>query len=136
MRVGLVVAGVLLVAGCGSSGQSADTVATTPPPMASAAPTTASAAPATTSDAPTTDAPVGFTCAQVGGVFVPHGTDGRGDCEPATQRAACHTAPADQDPNYIGELTMSPPFAQGTIDNPILIGMSSNADCWINPLAH
>jgi hypothetical protein len=66
-------------------------------------------------------------------VFVAHGTDGRGDCEPADPRPACHVPPAQQDGNYLAVLTMTPPFPGGTIDSPFLIGMASNADCWKRP---
>lgn len=69
----------------------------------------------------------------MGGVFVAHGTDGRGDCESADSRAKCHVPPAQQDSNYLAELTMTPPFPQGTIDSPFLIAMASNADCWKQP---
>ena len=76
---------------------------------------------------------MGFTCDQVGGVFVPHGTDGRGDCEPADPRASCHVTPAAQGPDYLANLTMSPPFPGGTVNYVFLIKMASNADCWKLP---
>lgn len=90
-------------------------------------------APAPASDTPSAEPAAGLTCAQVGGVFVKHGTDGRGDCEPADPRPHCHVPPAQQDGNYVAVLTMTPPFADGTIDSPFLIGMASNADCWKLP---
>jgi hypothetical protein len=83
--------------------------------------------PALSPGAPT---PPGLSCTDVGGVFVAHGTDGRGDCMSADRRPKCHVAPADQDANYLAEITMTPPFPNGTIDNPELIGMASNKDCW------
>ncbi len=83
-----------------------------------------------------------LTCADVGGVFVAHGTDGRGDCEPADPRHKCHIPPDQQDAfdptgNYLAELTMSPPFPGGTLSYPETVPMSikaaSNADCWKIP---
>lgn len=117
----LIPAAVLLlgVAACGSS---------TSPPAASSN-TTAPGPAAGTAGA----SPAGYSCAQVGGVFVAHGTDGRGDCEPADPRPACHVPPAQQGGNYLAVLTMTPPFLNGTIDNPSSIGLASNADCWKDP---
>jgi hypothetical protein len=51
------------------------------------------------------DAP---TCADVGGVFVAHGIDGRGDCMSADPRPKCHVPPDQQDAfdptgNYVAE---------------------------------
>jgi len=108
----------------------ATTSQTAPPP------TTTAAAPPTTTQAPaptTGVAPVQLLCSDVGGVFVPHGMDGRGDCEPADPRPRCHVPPAAQEPNYLANLTMTPPFPSGTVDYPVLIGMASNKDCWKQP---
>jgi hypothetical protein len=74
-----------------------------------------------------------LSCADVGGFFVAHGTDGRGDCMSADPRSKCHVTPADQDGNYLAELTMTPPFPHGTINNPELIGTATNKDCWKQP---
>lgn len=101
-------------------------------PSASA-PTTAPPITIPASLEPGAPAPPGVFCADVGGVFVAHGTDGRGDCMSADPRPKCHVAPANQDGNYLAELTMTPPFPGGTIDNPELIGMASNKDCWKQP---
>ncbi len=83
--------------------------------------------------------PGALTCSDVGGVFVGHGVDGRGDCEPADPRAACHLPPAQwpADGNYVAELTLTPPFANGVLSNqsfvPILINGADNKDCWKLP---
>ena len=83
------------------------------------------------------DAP---TCADVGGVFVAHGIDGRGDCMSADPRPKCHVPPDQQyafNPtgNYIAELTMTPPFPGGTLGwyDLSLIKGASNSDCWKLP---
>jgi hypothetical protein len=83
------------------------------------------------------DAP---TCADIGGVFVAHGTDGRGDCMSADPRPKCHVPPDEQDAfdptgNYIAELTITPPFPGGTLDpyDITLIKGASNRDCWKLP---
>ncbi|MFI5778144.1 hypothetical protein [Nocardia sp. NPDC051570] len=92
--------------------------------------TTTTIAPSpTTSDAPEA-APVVLSCSDIGGVFVAHGTDGRGDCMSADPRPKCHVSPAEQDPNYVAEMTMTPPFPTGTIDYPFLLDSASNKDCW------
>ncbi|GBE65989.1 hypothetical protein MFM001_24510 [Mycobacterium sp. MFM001] len=86
--------------------------------------------------APPSSAAPTLTCADVGGVFVAHGTDGRGDCEPADPRPKCHVPPADQDANYLAGLTMMPPFPNGTLDpwmTPSMIQNASNKDCWKQP---
>jgi hypothetical protein len=80
------------------------------------------------------------TCADIGGVFVAHGTDGRGDCMSANPSHHCHIPPSEQDAydptgNYVAELTITPPFPGGTLD-PIditLIKGASNRDCWKLP---
>lgn len=77
--------------------------------------------------------PRALSCADVHGVFVAHGTDGRGDCMPADPRPACHVPPNQQDGNYLAELTMTPPFPGGTIDSPFLISGASNVGCWVRP---
>jgi hypothetical protein len=83
------------------------------------------------------DAP---TCADIGAVFVAHGTDGRGDCMSADPRPKCHVPPDQQDAfdptgNYVAELTITPPFPGGTLDpyDIILIEGASNRDCWKLP---
>jgi hypothetical protein len=83
------------------------------------------------------DAP---TCADIGAVFVAHGTDGRGDCMSADPRRKCHIPPGEQDAfdptgNYIAELTITPPFPGGTLDpyDITLIEGASNRDCWKLP---
>ncbi|WP_208857812.1 hypothetical protein, partial [Mycobacterium parascrofulaceum] len=83
-----------------------------------------------------------LSCADVGGVFVAHGTDGRGDCESADPRHKCHIPPDEQDVfdptgNYVAGFTMSPPFPGGSLSFPEMVpGMikgASNADCWKLP---
>lgn len=79
-----------------------------------------------------------LSCTDVGGVFAAHGTDGRGDCVSADPRPACHLAPAAQpDGNYVAELPMDPPRADGVLANPaaarIMLGQASNKDCWRLP---
>ncbi len=114
----------------------ANTAAATTTTQAAPPPTTTAATPPTNTKAPapTTDvAPVHLMCSDVAGVFVPHGTDGRGSCESANPRPSCHVPPAAQDPNYLAELTMSPPFPGGAVDYPFLIKMASNKDCWKQP---
>ena len=155
-RAVLAVAVLLTLAGCGSGASaSTDAAATTsvqwetsapdlptsmpplPPepsgeiiaPAPSTPPTVQAPVAATSAD----PVPAGLSCADVGGVFVSHGTDGRGDCEPADPRRSCHVPPAQQPENYLADLTMTPPFPNGSIDYPILIGMASNADCWKQP---
>jgi hypothetical protein len=150
-RIVIAAAAGLLLTACGSN--TSDTATSTSSPttetttVTSAAPSTAfpytpppfmttSSAPVFVPEpaAPSTDsAPVGVTCADVGGVFVAHGTDGRGDCESADPRSACHIEPAQQPDDYLAELTMTPPFPEGTIDYPFLISTASNADCWKAP---
>lgn len=69
-------------------------------------------------------------CGDIGGVFAAHGTDGRGDCESADPRAACHVPPADQtDGNYVGEVTLDPPFPTGYANRSEL-RYADNKDCW------
>jgi hypothetical protein len=81
--------------------------------------------------------PANLTCSDVGGVFVAHGTDGRGDCEPADSRPKCHVPPAEQDPNYLANLVMSPPFSGGSLQYPYMVPMmingATNKDCWKLP---
>jgi len=122
---------LFVVIGVASGGSKSATTGSTT--TTAAAPTTA-AGPPTTTQAPTIGvAPVQLMCSDVRGVFVPHGTDGRGDCEPADPRPRCHVPPAAQDPDYLANLTMTPPFPGGTVDYPFLIGMASNKDCWKQP---
>jgi hypothetical protein len=141
---------LLALAGCGGGADGTQAAARTTPVSAatsteSTVPTFPSATappsflPVTTSPAPvaaptTEDSPVGFTCAQVGGVFQQNYPDGRGVCVPADPRSACHIPPAQQPDNYLADLTMTPPTADGIIDLPTTIGLASNADCWKNPL--
>jgi hypothetical protein len=79
--------------------------------------------------------PDALSCADVGGVFVAHGSDGRGDCMSADPRPKCHVPPGEQDGNYVAELTMTPPFPGGTLDSWDLsmIKEASNEDCWKLP---
>ena len=124
--VALIVPAVLLLAACGSSTSASTSSSTT------AAPSTA----AVDAPASTTAAPAGLSCADIGGVFVPHATDGSGDCEPADQRAHCHVAPADQDGNYVAGFDLTPPRANGTVAAAQVSAMlagASNADCWKAP---
>jgi hypothetical protein len=81
-----------------------------------------------------------LTCADVGGVFVAHGTDGRGDCMSADPRRKCHIPPDEQDAydpsgNYVAELLITPPFPGGTLEpyDIDLIKGASNRDCWKLP---
>jgi hypothetical protein len=80
-----------------------------------------------------------WTCADVGGAFVAHGIDGRGDCMSADPRPRCHLSPSEQpgDGNYLAELTMTPPFPSGVLSNqafvPIMINEAENKDCWRLP---
>ncbi|MGF6885643.1 hypothetical protein ABIA39_007440 [Nocardia sp. GAS34] len=125
IAVALIIPAALQLAACGSSATSVSTSAT--------------AAPSTTSvDAPaaTASAPAGLSCADIGGVFVVHGTDGRGDCEPADQRPHCHVAPQLQDDNYVPVFVLDPPFPQGTVsaaEVQTALSAASNADCWKMP---
>ncbi|MET8874769.1 hypothetical protein [Nocardia sp. NPDC004604] len=85
---------------------------------------------------PTATVPAGLSCADIGGVFEPHGTDGRGSCVPADQRAHCHVPPAAQDNHYVPDFTLTPPFPQGTVAPAVVQVMlegASNADCWKPP---
>lgn len=78
-----------------------------------------------------------LTCADVGGVFEAHGVDGRGSSVPADRRPKCHVPPADQDPDYLADVTLTPPFPNGTLQYPIIvptwINGASNKDCWKLP---
>jgi hypothetical protein len=83
------------------------------------------------------DAP---TCADVGGVFVAHGTDGRGSCMSADPRPKCHIPPGQQDAydpggNYVAELVLTPPFPGGTLQpwDITMLKEASNKDCWKLP---
>ena len=83
------------------------------------------------------DAP---TCADIGAVFVAHGTDGRDDCISADPRPKCHVPPDQQDAfdptgNYVAVLTITPPFPGGTLDywDITLIKGASNSGCWKLP---
>lgn len=94
---------------------------------------------APTADASPTD-PSTVTCADIGGVFVAHGTDGRGDCMSADPRHKCHIPPSEQDAfdptgNYVAEVIMSPPFPGGMIEQYEIESLksASNADCWKIP---
>ncbi|MBO0875725.1 MAG: hypothetical protein J2P19_20290, partial [Pseudonocardia sp.] len=69
-------------------------------------------------------------CADIGGVFAAHGTDGRGDCVSADPRPICHVSPAQQtDENYVGEVALTPPFPNGVPEMTELM-YASNKDCW------
>lgn len=91
----------------------------------------------------TVAAPAGLSCTDIGGAFVPHGTDGSGDCEPADQRPECHKPPAAQDEHYVAGFDLTPPRADGTVGaaqvRTMLLGVppgvpaASNADCWRLP---
>lgn len=74
-----------------------------------------------------------ITCADVGGVFEVHSTDGGRDCVSADAREKCHIKPADQPSGYLAELTMTPPVPDGSIDYPFFIDSASNKDCWREP---
>ncbi|WP_327146994.1 hypothetical protein [Nocardia sp. NBC_01327] len=87
---------------------------------------------------PGAPAPAGLSCAEIGGVFVAHGTDGRGDCEPADQRSKCHVPPGEQDDQYVAYFVLTPPFPKGTVAQAMVtadLATASNADCWKMPLA-
>ncbi|WP_327139354.1 hypothetical protein [Nocardia sp. NBC_01327] len=105
--------------------------------IASSATTTATAPSATEPpDTVLMPNPNEVSCSDVGGVFVPHGIDGRGDCEPADSRPHCHVAPGLQDGNYVAELIMDPPFPAGKINlmvTRVELDGASNADCWKVP---
>ncbi|MFI5781130.1 hypothetical protein [Nocardia sp. NPDC051570] len=79
----------------------------------------------------------GLSCADIGGVFEAHGTDGRGTCVPADPRAHCHVRPAEQDDHYVPEFELAPPFPSGKIADRAMVGVmlegASNADCWKAP---
>ncbi|MFI5542069.1 hypothetical protein ACIA5H_37510, partial [Nocardia sp. NPDC051900] len=98
-----VLAAVLALSACGSDSRTD-------------APATASTA-ATVADplGPDAPAPVGLSCAQIGGTFEAHGTDGRGTCVPADPRAHCHVPPVAQDEHYVPEFVLTPPFPTGTV---------------------
>ncbi len=74
------------------------------------------------------------SCAQIGGVFEAHGTDGRGDCVPTDPRPQFHGSAGD-DGNAVTEVTMIPPFPNGMVDDPELVAMATNKDCWKLPSA-
>lgn len=112
------------LAGCSTSTTAANSPAT---------PSSAAPAPATPVAADPAPAAVGLSCADIGGVFTPHYPDGTGDCMSADPRPKCHVKPAEQDGNYIAEVTMTPPNASGTVDYPGLLKDASNADCWHVP---
>jgi|GEM_PF-6371599 len=121
----LFIPAALLLAACGSS-------ATT-----SSSTTSAATEPnATDPLGPGAAVPAGLSCSDIGGVFMPHGADGRGDCEPADPRPHCHVAPDAQDDHYVATFTLMPPFSNGTVTadevNAFLAG-ASNADCWKAP---
>ena len=122
MRCAIGLGIALAAVGCGQSGPTA----VTPSP--------------TVVDESTSEPPaaVGLGCADIGGKFVAHGVDGRGDCMSADPRPQCHLAPGDQpDGNYVAELPMDPPTPDGVLANPaaarIMIQGASNADCWRLP---
>jgi hypothetical protein len=120
----------LLVAGCaqhGSYGGGSTASSTGTPSTTLAAP-----------ESPSTPIAGGLQCADIGGAFVAHGTDGRGDCMSANPSPACHIKPADQpaDGNYVAEITMKPPFPGGVIDPEvarIMIQGADNPQCWRLP---
>jgi hypothetical protein len=97
-----------------------------------AAPTSGDAnlAPSLRSDFPPSK---GLSCSDIGGVFEAHGTDGRGDCVSADSSPACHVRPELQDSNYLAEVTMTPPFANGTVNQTDISGSPSNKQCWKLP---
>lgn len=124
IAVALITPTFLLLAACGSS------------PSTPSSSSSAASAPSAT-DSPTTESvPAGLSCGAIGGVFVPHGTDGGGDCEPADPRPHCHVAPADQDEHYVAGFDLTPPRPNGVVYaaqvNAMLAG-ASNADCWKAP---
>jgi hypothetical protein len=123
-----------------SAAATATAAATTTVKPSTVAPTTSRQLAATPS--PTTAAPVAakpLSCSDIGGVFVAHGTDGRGDCEPADPRPKCHIPPGQQDPNYVPDFELTPPFPGGTVDRGEIelalspIAHSTNLDCWKLP---
>lgn len=99
--------------------------------------TTSAASPSTTTTEPvsTTSAAQELSCADIGGVFEAHGTDGRGSCISADRRAACHVPPGAQGDNYVAEVILRPPFPYGKVDYPFpwMIKKAANADCWHIP---
>lgn len=109
-----------------------------PPAPVSTSAAPSSVAPTTVPNAPTAVAK-SLSCSDIGGVFVAHGTDGRGDCEPSDSRAKCHVPPGEQDPNYVAEFELNPPFPGGAVDRSEVTmaempGMTaSNLDCWKLP---
>ncbi|MEU6582801.1 hypothetical protein [Nocardia sp. NPDC046763] len=117
-----------LLAGCGSDSHDAH-----PAAAAAAAPTTAAAPDPLDLGA---TAPAGVSCADIGGVFEKHGTDGRGSCVPADNSAHCHVAPAAQDAHYVADFELTPPFPTGTVSPAmvtVMLNGASNADCWKIP---
>lgn len=125
--LGAVAIALPLLTGCGSDNHD-------PQPIAASTPI---AQPTTTDPlAPGAVAPAGVSCGDIGGVFEPHGTDGRGTCVPADKSAHCHVASAAQDDHYVAEFVLTPPFPTGTVSPAIVTAMldgASNADCWKIP---
>ncbi|GAB3211380.1 hypothetical protein [Nocardia tengchongensis] len=119
---------LLLTTSCGSDDHTA-AGATTP---AAALSTSAVADPLD----PGAAVPAGVSCADIGGVFEKHGTDGRGSCVPADKRAQCHVPPGAQDAHYVADFEMTPPFPTGTVSPTMVAVMldgASNPDCWKIP---
>jgi hypothetical protein len=118
-RLGMLAAAAVCLAGCGG-GTPASTASTSAPPPAA--------------DSSTEASPAGLSCADIGGVFVAHGTDGRGDCEPADPSPKCHVPPAQQDGNYLAVMTLDPPTPDGVVADPSLLTLPiSNPQCWKIP---
>lgn len=117
LAVGVIVAGIGIAASsCSSEGESG------------------SASPGTTAAADATGPLLAHHgCADIGGRFEVHGTDGRGSCVSADPRPACHIKPADQPENYVAEITLSPPFPYGEVDWDSGVLTAVNADCWHAP---
>ncbi|WP_157184375.1 hypothetical protein [Nocardia niigatensis] len=125
----LVAVPIIAFTSCGSDNHASHSAEATMP-AAKAAPSMSAVPDPLDRDA--TPSP-GLSCADVGGVFEKHGTDGRGSCISADPRPECHVRTDAQPPNYLAEVTLSPPFPNGTVSYPFLIGMASNANCWKVP---
>jgi hypothetical protein len=85
---------------------------------------------------PSAAVPAGLSCADIGGVFESHGTDGRGSCVPADRRSHCHVPATAQDDHYVPDFELTPPFPNGTVSPAMVTVMldgASNADCWKVP---
>ncbi|MBF6341273.1 hypothetical protein IU450_36140 [Nocardia abscessus] len=77
----------------------------------------------------------------MGGVFHQNYPDGRGTCVSANPVRACHKTLAEyewSDPDYLAELTLTPPVSSGSVEaiGLEMIRAASNQQCWHLPPDH